>query len=141
MRQLPLAKLPGSGARRRSGWSRAALLLRGCAPARQRGADRPFRQARGDAGRADLGSRRAAGAAPAGARRSAWETTLASDVLDEAACWEVLSRPIPELELRFAKSRPAEALMGRGSLKFADFHQTTVYRKGSYQATRFHDLL
>jgi len=70
------------------------------------------------------------------------ETTLASDVLDEAACWEVLSRLIPELELRFAKSCPAEALMGQGiKLKFADFHQTTVYRKGSYQATRFHDLL
>ena len=70
------------------------------------------------------------------------ETTLASDVLDEAACWQVLSRLIPELELRFARACPAEALMGQGiKLKFADFHQTTVYRKGSYQATRFHDLL
>nr|MBU5881526.1 DNA polymerase IV [Vibrio cholerae O1] len=36
------------------------------------------------------------------------ETTLASDVLDEDACWQVLSRLIPELEQRFAKACPAE---------------------------------
>ena len=43
------------------------------------------------------------------------ETTLASDVLDEDACWQVLSRLIPELEQRFAKACPAEMLMGQGS--------------------------
>ncbi|MCW0504594.1 DNA polymerase IV [Aeromonas piscicola] len=70
------------------------------------------------------------------------ETTLASDVLDEAACWQVLSQLIPELEQRFSVGYAQAQLMGQGiKLKFADFQQTTVYRRGGYQPELFHDLL
>ena len=71
------------------------------------------------------------------------ETTLASDLCDELACMEVLNRLLPELERRFQQVCPAEQLMGQGiKLKFADFHQTTVYRgQGGYQAELFIPLL
>ncbi|WP_421253465.1 DNA polymerase IV [Aeromonas jandaei] len=71
------------------------------------------------------------------------ETTLASDLCDELACMEVLNRLLPELERRFLQVCPAEQLMGQGiKLKFADFHQTTVYRsQGGYQAELFIPLL
>ncbi|MGL6263436.1 DNA polymerase IV [Aeromonas jandaei] len=71
------------------------------------------------------------------------ETTLASDLCDELACMEVLNRQLPELERRFQQVCPAEQLMGQGiKLKFADFHQTTVYRsQGGYQAELFIPLL
>ncbi len=71
------------------------------------------------------------------------ETTLASDLCDELACTEVLNRLLPELERRFQQVCPAEQLMGQGiKLKFADFHQTTVYRsQGGYQAELFIPLL
>lgn len=71
------------------------------------------------------------------------ETTLASDLCDELACMEVLNRLLPELECRFQQVCPAEQLMGQGiKLKFADFHQTTVYRsQGGYQAELFIPLL
>ncbi|MFQ2189657.1 DNA polymerase IV [Aeromonas jandaei] len=71
------------------------------------------------------------------------ETTLASDLCDELACMEVLNRLLPELECRFQHVCPAEQLMGQGiKLKFADFHQTTVYRsQGGYQAELFIPLL
>ncbi|MFQ2147791.1 DNA polymerase IV [Aeromonas jandaei] len=71
------------------------------------------------------------------------ETTLTSDLCDELACMEVLNRLLPELERRFQQVCPAEQLMGQGiKLKFADFHQTTVYRsQGGYQAELFIPLL
>lgn len=71
------------------------------------------------------------------------ENTLASDLCDELACMEVLNRLLPELERRFQQVCPAEQLMGQGiKLKFADFHQTTVYRsQGGYQAELFIPLL
>ena len=57
------------------------------------------------------------------------ETTLASDVCDEAACLTVLQQLLPELERRFQLACHAEQVIGQGiKLKFADFHQTTVYR-------------
>jgi DNA polymerase-4 len=43
------------------------------------------------------------------------ETTLASDVLDEAACWQVLRQLIPELEQRLPRSARQGELMGQGS--------------------------
>ncbi|PJG58173.1 DNA polymerase IV [Aeromonas cavernicola] len=70
------------------------------------------------------------------------ETTLACDLLDEQACRQVLRDLIPELERRFLPRYGREQLMGQGiKLKFADFQQTTVYRRGSYQPERFHLLL
>ncbi len=71
------------------------------------------------------------------------ETTLASDVCDEAACLTVLQQLLPELERRFQLACPAEQVMGQGiKLKFADFHQTTVYRsQGGYQPALFVPLL
>jgi DNA polymerase IV len=71
------------------------------------------------------------------------ETTLDADVYDESACWAVLTRLIPELELRFGERCPRDQIMGQGiKLKFADFQQTTVYRShGGYSAPLFHDLL
>ncbi len=71
------------------------------------------------------------------------ETTLANDVCDEAACLTVLQQLLPELERRFQLACPAEQVMGQGiKLKFADFHQTTVYRsQGGYQPALFVPLL
>ncbi len=71
------------------------------------------------------------------------ETTLASDLCDEAACLTVLQQLLPELERRFQLACPAGQVMGQGiKLKFADFHQTTVYRsQGGYQPALFAPLL
>ncbi|MGE6169175.1 DNA polymerase IV [Aeromonas media] len=143
VRQLPLGKLPGIG--RKTAERLESLGLYSCEDARQLGNEELVSRF-GKLGEMLAGRIWGHDDQPVQARRIrksiGVETTLASDVLDEAACRAVLGRLIPELELRFAKACPAEALMGQGiKLKFADFHQTTVYRKGSYQATRFHDLL
>ena len=143
VRQLPLGKLPGIG--RKTAERLESLGLYSCEDARQLGNEELVSRF-GKLGEMLAGRIWGHDDQPVQARRIrksiGVETTLASDVLDEAACRAVLGRLIPELELRFARACPAEALMGQGiKLKFADFHQTTVYRKGSYQATRFHDLL
>ncbi|MNY18773.1 DNA polymerase IV [compost metagenome] len=143
VRQLPLGKLPGIG--RKTAQRLESLGLYSCEDARQLGNEELVSRF-GKLGEMLAGRIWGHDEQPVQAQRTrktiGVETTLASDVLDEAACWEVLSRLIPELELRFARACPAEALMGQGiKLKFADFQQTTVYRKGSYQAARFHDLL
>jgi DNA polymerase-4 len=71
------------------------------------------------------------------------ETTLASDLSNEEACLTVLQQLLPELERRFQAACCAEQVMGQGiKIKFADFHQTTVYRsQGGYQASLFIPLL
>lgn len=143
VRQLPLGKLPGIG--RKTAERLESLGLYSCEDARQLGNEELIARF-GKLGEMLAGRIWGHDDQPVQARRVrksiGVETTLASDVLDEDACWQVLSRLIPELEQRFAKACPAEMLMGQGiKLKFADFHQTTVYRKGSYQAARFHDLL
>ncbi|MCX7126745.1 DNA polymerase IV [Aeromonas sp.] len=71
------------------------------------------------------------------------ETTLASDLSNEEACMTVLQQLLPELERRFQAACCAEQVMGQGiKIKFADFHQTTVYRsQGGYQASLFIPLL
>lgn len=71
------------------------------------------------------------------------ETTLASDLGDEQACLTVLQQLLPELERRVQGVCPATAVTGQGiKLKFADFHQTTVYRsQGGYQPALFASLL
>lgn len=55
----------------------------------------------------------------------------------------VLQQLLPELERRFQAACCAEQVMGQGiKIKFADFHQTTVYRsQGGYQASLFIPLL
>ena len=83
------------------------------------------------------GPRRAAGAGQAGAQdRRAWRRrSPAMWGWTRTACWRYQPASILELEQRFAKACPGDAGWGRDQLKFADFHQTTVYRKGSYQAS------
>ncbi|MNF54468.1 DNA polymerase IV [compost metagenome] len=143
VRQLPLGKLPGIG--RKTADRLESQGLYSCEDARALSAEELCARF-GKLGEMLTGRIWGQDDQPVQAQRVrksiGVETTLASDVLDEAACWQVLSQLIPELELRFARACPAEALMGQGiKLKFADFQQTTVYRRGGYQAALFHDLL
>jgi DNA polymerase-4 len=143
VRQLPLGKLPGIG--RKTADRLESLGLYSCEDARQLGNEELIARF-GKLGEMLAGRIWGHDEQPVQAQRVrktiGVETTLASDVLDEAACWQVLSQLIPELEQRFSVSHGKEQLMGQGiKLKFADFQQTTVYRRGGYQPERFHDLL
>ena len=143
VRQLPLGKLPGIG--RKTADRLESLGLYSCEDARQLGNEELIARF-GKLGEMLAGRIWGHDEQPVQAQRVrktiGVETTLASDVLDEAACWQVLRQLIPELEQRFSVSHGKEQLMGQGiKLKFADFQQTTVYRRGGYQLERFHDLL
>ncbi len=143
VRQLPLAKLPGIG--RKTAERLESQGLYSCEDARVLSSDELIARF-GKLGEMLTGRIWGRDDQPVQAQRIrktiGVETTLASDVLDEAACWQVLSQLIPELERRFAAGYAREQLMGQGiKLKFADFQQTTVYRRGGYQPELFHDLL
>ncbi len=143
VRQLPLAKLPGIG--RKTAERLESQGLYSCEDARVLSSDELIARF-GKLGEMLTGRIWGRDDQPVQAQRIrktiGVETTLDSDVLDEAACWQVLSQLIPELERRFAAGYAREQLMGQGiKLKFADFQQTTVYRRGGYQPELFHDLL
>lgn len=142
--QLPLGKLPGVG--RKSAERLEAQGLYTCEDARTLPADElPSRF--GKLGEMLMTRIWGLDDQPVQAQRTrktiGVETTLVSNVSDEAACLAVLAQLLPELERRFASVCPAEQLMGQGiKLKFADFQQTTVYRsQGGYQAALFVPLL
>ena len=109
VRQLPLAKLPGVGRRRRSGWSRS---LYSCEDARQLGNEELIARF-GKLGEMLAGRIWGHDEQPVQPQRV--RKTVGVETTWPATCWtrrpagKYSSRLIPELELRFAKSRPRGA--------------------------------
>lgn len=122
VRQLPLGKLPGIG--RKTADRLESLGLYSCEDARQLGNEELIARF-GKLGEMLAGRIWGHDEQPVQAQRVrktiGVETTLASDVLDEAACWQVLSRLIPELEQRFSASHGKEQLMGRDQAQVCRF--------------------
>jgi DNA polymerase-4 len=116
VRQLPLGKLPGIG--RKTAERLESLGLYSCEDARQLGNEELIARF-GKLGEMLAGRIWGHDEQPVQAQRVrksiGVETTLASDVLDEAACWQVLRQLIPELEQRFSVSPARSMLMGQGS--------------------------
>ena len=142
--QLPLGKLPGVG--RKTAERLEAQGLYTCEDARALPADELCRRF-GKLGEMLTSRIWGLDEQPVQAHRIrktiGVETTLASDLSNEEACLTVLQQLLPELERRFQAACCAEQVMGQGiKIKFADFHQTTVYRsQGGYQASLFIPLL
>jgi DNA polymerase-4 len=142
--QLPLGKLPGVG--RKTAERLEAQGLYSCEDARALPADELCRRF-GKLGEMLTSRIWGLDEQPVQAHRIrktiGVETTLASDLSNEEACLTVLQQLLPELERRFQAACCAEQVMGQGiKIKFADFHQTTVYRsQGGYQASLFIPLL
>ncbi|TNI88225.1 DNA polymerase IV [Aeromonas sobria] len=142
--QLPLGKLPGVG--RKTAERLEAQGLYTCEDARALPADELCRRF-GKLGEMLTSRIWGLDEQPVQAHRIrktiGVETTLASDLSNEEACLTVLQQLLPELERRFLAACCAEQVMGQGiKIKFADFHQTTVYRsQGGYQASLFIPLL
>lgn len=142
--QLPLGKLPGVG--RKTAERLEAQGLYTCEDARALPADELCRRF-GKLGEMLTSRIWGLDEQPVQAHRIrktiGVETTLASDLSNEEACMTVLQQLLPELERRFQAACCAEQVMGQGiKIKFADFHQTTVYRsQGGYQASLFIPLL
>ncbi len=142
--QLPLGKLPGVG--RKTAERLEAQGLYTCEDARSLPADELCRRF-GKLGEMLTSRIWGLDEQPVQAHRIrktiGVETTLASDLSNEEACMTVLQQLLPELERRFQAACGAEQVMGQGiKIKFADFHQTTVYRsQGGYQASLFIPLL
>lgn len=142
--QLPLGKLPGVG--RKTAERLEAQGLYTCEDARALPADELCRRF-GKLGEMLTSRIWGLDEQPVQAHRIrktiGVETTLASDLSNEEACLTVLQQLLPELERRFQAACCAEQVMGQGiKIKFADFHQTTVYRsQGGYQASLFFPLL
>lgn len=71
------------------------------------------------------------------------ETTLATDIENEAECWRVIETLLPDLQRRIARAGVEERIAKQGvKLKFSDFRSTTVeHSYPGLSAERFRPLL